>query len=427
MKKNLVVQILIAFVVGLAVGFLLWAIKGTNENVLGWYVTIVKPFGDVLVAMLKMIVVPVIFLSLIAGAASLPLKEFGKVGVTVLIWYLVTSLFAALVGTGLALSINPAGGGTASQWANFIGESVQQAYSPTNRGFADIILSMFENPFQALANGNFLGIIVFAIAFGIGLKVVQARNEKMKKGATVILDFVNTANETVFTMVDWILMYSPIGVFALTSVNFATYGSLLVGPYIKLTLGVVIGILCMIFVVYPIMLFIATKKNPFKVMVSIREPMLTAFVTRSSSATLPITLKTAQEKLGINDALASFSLPLGSTINMDGVCVHLPMFAILAANIFGVQLGFGDLAVLVLTTVLASIGAGGVPGGSLMLLFIILQNMNLNEMQISTIVGIAMGINPILDMFETMNNVTGDLVCTYAVGKMHDMVDEEKV
>ena len=226
-------------------------------------------------------------------------------------------------------------------------------------------------------------------------------------------------------MVDWILAYSPIGVFCLTSVNFAQYGSKLFGPYIMLTLGVVIGIIAMVFIVYPIMIAVSTRKNPIKIMMQIREPMLTAFVTRSSAASLPVSLRTAKENLHISDNLSSFALPLGSTVNMDGVCVHLPMFAVLAANMFGADIGFTALLVLVITTVLASVGAGGVPGGSLMLLFIILQNMNLDPGKIAIIVGLALGINPILDMFETMNNVAGDLVCTYCVADMSDMIEKD--
>ena len=149
-----------------------------------------------------------------------------------------------------------------------------------------------------------------------------------------------------------------------------------------------------------------------------------AFITRSSAATLPVSIKTAQEELKVHSELAGFSLPLGATINMDGVCVHLPMFAVLAANMFGLQLTLSGLLILVITTVLASIGAGGVPGGSLMLLFIILETMGLTGEQVSIVVALALGINPILDMFETMNNVTGDLVCTFAVAHNEGLVDE---
>ena len=132
----------------------------------------------------------------------------------------------------------------------------------------------------------------------------------------------------------------------------------------------------------------------------------------------------SEQNLGINRELASFSLPLGATINMDGVCIHLPMFAILAANMFGISLGFGDLVLMTVTTVLAAVGTGGVPGGSLMLLFIILGAIGLDASQIAVIVALAIGINPILDMFETMANVTGDILCTYSVASLEGLVEE---
>ncbi len=234
---------------------------------------------------------------------------------------------------------------------------------------------------------------------------------------------LEAGRDAMFKLVDWVLEYSPIGVFALTIVNFGLYGPSIVGPYVSVTLGVILGILAMIFVVYSVLLWAVTRRNPVDALKQVREPMLMAFITRSSAATLPVSIKTAQEKLRIHNELASFSLPLGATINMDGVCVHLPMFAILAANMFGIELTLGSLVVLVLTTVLASIGAGGVPGGSLMLLFIILDNMGLRPEQVAVIVALALGINPILDMFETMNNVTGDLVCSCAVATDQGLVD----
>lgn len=421
MNKKLIWMIFLAFLVGLVVGIVLWKMDAG----VAYYVTYASPFGDILVAMLKMIVIPVILLSLISGAASLPTKEFGKIGVKVLVWYFVTSLFAAVVGSFLAVQFNPGAGASKDAWEGM--RQGVQSVSPSGGGsLAQVFLGMFQNPFQSLAQGNFLAIIVFAIGFGIALKIVSENgNDKIKEGASLFLKVVETCKEAVFKIVDWILAYSPIGVFFLTSCNFAQYGTHLVGPYVSLTLGVVIGILAMVFVVYPLMILIAVKKNPISVMLKMQDPMLTAFVTRSSAAALPVSLRVANETLHIDENLSSFSLPLGSTVNMDGVCVHLPMFAVLAANLFNVPLTFTSLFILVITTVLVSVGAGGVPGGSLMLLFIILQNMNLDPAQIAIIVGLALGINPILDMFETMNNVTGDLVCTYCVAEMSGMVEEE--
>lgn len=424
MKKNLVKKIFIAFVLGLVLGLILWLTKVPIEG----YVKCVSPFGQILVSMLKMIVIPVILLSLISGAASIPTKEFGKIGIKIIIWYLLTSLFAAVLGSTLALGFNPGGSESQAAWQSLIAMEDATKITPTGSGsLADILIGMFQNPFQALAEGNFLAIIVFAIAFGLGLKFISEDGSKnIKSNVDSLLGIVEAAKEAIFKIVDWILAYSPIGVFALTSVNFAQFGSSLFGPYVKLALGVITGIIIMIFGIYPLLMFVTLRENPFKVIAKLKEPMLTAFVTRSSAASLPVSLRVATENLKVSENISSFALPLGSTINMDGVCIHLPMFAILSANMFGADMGFATLAVLVITTVLASVGAGGVPGGSLMLLFIILQNMGLTQGQIALIVGLALGINPILDMFETMNNVTGDLVCTYSVAKMSNLVDEEE-
>ncbi len=420
MNKKLIWMILGAFILGLGVGIMLWKL----DTGVGYYVTYVSPFGDVLVAMLKMIVIPVILLSLISGAASLPTKEFGKIGVKVLVWYFVTSLFAAIVGSALAVWFNPGSGASKDAWA-LMQQGAQTVDATGANSLVQVFLGMFQNPFASLASGNFLAIIVFSIGFGIALKIVsETGTQNIREGAFTFLSIIETCKEAVFKIVDWILAYSPIGVFCLTSVNFAQYGTHLVGPYVSLTLGVVIGILSMVFVVYPLMILVSVRKNPISILVKMQDPMLTSFVTRSSAAALPVSLRVAKEELHIDEKLSSFSLPLGSTVNMDGVCVHLPMFAVLAANLFGMPISFTALFILVVTTVLVSVGAGGVPGGSLMLLFIILQNMNLGTDQIAIIVGLALGINPILDMFETMNNVTGDLVCTYCVAKMSDMVEE---
>ena len=408
MNKKLIWMILGAFILGLGVGIMLWKL----DTGVGYYVTYVSPFGDVLVAMLKMIVIPVILLSLISGAASLPTKEFGKIGVKVLVWYFVTSLFAAIVGSALAVWFNPGSGASKDAWA-LMQQGAQTVDAQGANSLVQVFLGMFQNPFASLASGNFLAIIVFSIGFGIALKIVsETGTQNIREGAFTFLSIIETCKEAVFKIVDWILAYSPIGVFCLTSVNFAQYGTHLVGPYVSLTLGVVIGILSMVFVVYPLMILVSVRKNPISILVKMQDPMLTSFVTRSSAAALPVSLRVAKEELHIDEKLSSFSLPLGSTVNMDGVCVHLPMFAVLAANLFGVPISFTALFILVVTTVLVSVGAGGVPGGSLMLLFIILQNMNLGTDQIAIIVGLALGINPILDMFETMNTGTGDLVGT---------------
>lgn len=432
LRTSLIVRILAGFLIGSMIGVLFWALSRSTElTVSETAIGTIAPFGQVFVHMLRMIVVPIIFFSLVVGASSLPIRKFGRIGVKTIGWYLLTSLLAAALGTVLALVLDPGAGTELDAWRLLAGlqttEAAEIAEDVIDQGvLSQILLNLFRNPFEALAEGNFLPIIVFAILFGLAIRVsIEAGDALRVKRLESLVDLLEACRDAMFKLVDWILEYSPIGVLALSIVNFGLYGPSIVGPYVSVTLGVVCGIAAMVFVVYPLLLWAVTRQNPINVLRRIKEPMIMAFITRSSAATLPVSIKTAEGELGIHNELASFSLPLGATINMDGVCVHLPMFAVLAANLFDVPLTLGTLVVLVMTTVLSSIGAGGVPGGSLMLLFIILESMGLGAEQVAVIVALALGINPILDMFETMNNVTGDLVCSYAVAGNESLIQPD--
>lgn len=433
-KTSLMLRIIVCFIGGSLIGALLWYLsKGgaltTGQTAAEKVIPYVSPLGQVFVHMLKMIVVPIIFFSLVAGASSLPIRRFGRIGLRVILWYLFCSFVAAILGTSLALAIDPGAGSNLIAWQKLVNvtgaKADELAREATAEGpLSQLLLNLFRNPFEALATGNFLPIIVFAIMLGLAIRVlIEAGGEQRVARLETLSGLVEACRDAMFKLVDWVLEYSPIGVLALTIVNFGLYGPSIVGPYVSVTIGVVCGIIVMVFVVYPALLWIVTRQNPLAVLKRIKEPMIMAFITRSSAATLPVSIKTAEEELKIRNELASFSLPLGATINMDGVCVHLPMFAVLAANMFGIKLTLGSLVILVITTVLSSIGAGGVPGGSLMLLFIILETMGLSGQQVAVIVALALGINPILDMFETMNNITGDLVCSYAVAAKEGLID----
>lgn len=420
-------KLLISFVLGVIAGGVFWWYGATTGNFLiepiAPYLT---PFGTVLVNMLKMVVVPVVFFSLIYGAASLPISKLGRVGGKVIGWYLLTSLLAACVGLVVALIMRP-GAGTQLEWQKLIdafGTQVSTlAQTATTGGdIVSVLTGMFSNPFEALANMNFLPMIVFAILFGISISLLSENEET--KGVRRLAELSNSIVKVMFRMIDWVLQYAPIGVFALTMVNFGLYGPSIAGPYIRVIIGVVGSILIMMFMVYSLLNYIFTRTSPFKFFAAIKDAMVTSFATRSSAATLPVTMEVARKNLGIKEELVSFSLPLGATINMDGVCVHLPMFAILAVELFGLELTAGEMFVMIITTVLASIGAGGVPSGSLMILFVILGPLGLTAEQIAIIVFLALAINPITDMFETMNNVTGDLTCTNIVARTEDMLEE---
>lgn len=391
----------------------MWAYGSLTGNLIAEPIApYLTPFGSILVNMLKMVVVPVVFFSLLYGSASLPIKKLGRVGGKTIGWYMLTSVIAACLGLLFALLIRP-GAGAALEWQKLIDAFGAQATELAGSAAAggsiiDVLIGMFANPFEALAAMNFLPIIVFAMLFGIAMSLLEDR-EDLNEAIGLIKRISNAITNVMFKIIEWVLQYAPIGIFALTVVNFGLYGPSIVGPYVRIVGGVVVGILFMMFCVYSLLNYLFTRMSPLKFFSAIKDALLTSFTTRSSAATLPVSMGVARKNLKIKEELASFSLPLGATINMDGVCIHLPLFAVLASEIFGLELGAPQIALMVFTTVLASIGAGGVPGGSLMLLFVILGPLGLTADQIGIVVALALAINPITDMFKTMNNITGDL------------------
>ena len=421
-KKALLFRILAGFLGGslLGLGLSKWCSAVTISRIMPF----VEPFGDILVSMLKMVVYPIILFSLIYGAASIPLKKSGRVGGFVMLWYFATSLFATVFGVALAWMMNPKVGGAENLASDYMEGAKKITSSGAANSFGDFIVGIFQNPFAALAEGQFLPIIVFAIAFGLAARCIMDASDERAAPVRAMIAAVDGAQHAMFRLIDWVMLYFPIGVFALSFANFARNGTLLFGPYLRIALCVIVGVTAMMFVIYPLAILLFCRENPLKAFRKIRPAMLTAFVTRSSAATLPVSFR-SMDDLGVSRSLSSFSLPMGATVNMDGVCVHLPVFVILAANIFGYDLSFIQIAMLCLSIMFASVGAGGIPGGSVFLLFMVLEGMGLQPDQVSLIVALALGINPILDMFETSCNVTGDNVCTYIVAKKNGMAGGE--
>jgi Na+/H+-dicarboxylate symporter len=420
-KKSLILRILVGFVAGTLLGLALceWCTPETRARVL----PVIDPFGSVLVAMLKMVVYPIILFSLICGAASMPLRQSGRVGAMVMGWYFATSLFATLFGVALAYLMNPSIAGGESVAAGYLdgAKAITGDAAGAGGAFSTFLVGLFQNPFAALASGQFLPIIVFAVAFGLAARCLMDENSPAAASVRALIGVLDGAQHAVFRLIDWVMLYFPIGVFALSAANFARNGTLLFGPYLRITVCVAVGVLAMMFIVYPVAVVVFCRENPLRVLRRIRPAMLTAFVTRSSAATLPVSFR-AMDALGVSRSLSSFSLPMGATVNMDGVCVHLPVFVILAVNLFGRELGVAQVATLCLSIMFASIGTGGIPGGSVFLLFMVLESMGLAPDQVSLVVALALGINPILDMFETSCNVTGDNVCTYIVARKNGMI-----
>lgn len=418
---SLVYRLLISFVLGGFIGICCYTWLSPEH--LKIVLKVAKPFGAVLTSLLKMIVVPIIFFSLVVGASTLTLKKSGKLGGSVMLWYFASSLFATVFGIVMAYALNPSlDKDVATQAeAGQVEIANKMLHDISGDKITEFIMSMFVNPFQALATNNFLAIVLFAIMFGLATRVLLDNEQldlKIRNSVESMVNLFDAMQNVSFKMIEWIMEYFPIGVLALTLSCFAENGPMLFGTYLSIASCVIIGVIAMIIFIYPLAILIFCRENPYKIMNSIKSPIITAFVTRSSMATLPVSMKNA-EKLKIDSKLFSFSLPLGATINMDGVCVHLPVFAILATNMYGMTLSFSQLIVLVISVVFVSVGVGGIPGGSLLLLFMVLENLGLSTEQSASIVALALGINPLLDMFETACNVAGDNVCTYIIAKKH--------
>lgn len=419
-KSNLLARILIGLVLGAILGI-----------VLGFFPDSVKPFvdgskffGDLFIRLLKMIVVPVILFSLIAGAASIAPSRLGKVGVKIMAYYLLTSAFAVILGLIFANILQPGAGFNVVGAEGVAGKA---AAAPT---MSQIFLNIVPtNPIDSLAKGDVLPIIFFAVVFGLGLSYVKdATNKTLAKAGDLLLDVTNASAETMYKIVGGIMQYAPIGVFVLIAQVFAQQGPKAIGPLLIVTITVYIGLIVHLVGVYGGLLSI-WKLGFLKFLKGANEAMITAFVTRSSSGTLPITMRCAEENLGIPRTMSSFTLPLGATINMDGTAIYLGVCAMFIGNAIGQPLTFNQQMTVVITATLASIGTAGVPGAGAIMLLMVLESIGLKVTEGSAVAAayaMILGIDALLDMGRTCLNVTGDIAGTAIVAKSEKELDLAK-
>ena len=385
-------KVLIGFVLGAVVGLLV-----------GPPIQVVQPLGTLFLRLLQMLVMPLVFFTLIQGAASIRPSRLGRAGIKILLYYLLTSLVAVTLGVLLALAVQPGLG---------LSMPEQGAEPRMPPPLSQVLLNIVPtNPFAALAQGDVLAVIFFALVVGIALGVLRHSGDAEKgRLSEAILGVVRGLNEVTFLLVRGVLEYAPVGVFALIAVTLGRTGLAALVPLAKLT-GVVYGGIALQIGLYVLLLalFGVSQRRFWSVA---QDPMLMAFVTRSSNGTLPVTMQAA-ERLGIKESLYGFSLPLGATINMDGTALYIGASVVFVANVAGVDLTLAQLLGVILTGVLASIGTAGVPGAGLIMLSLAITQAGLPMAP----VGLVAGIDAILDMIRTMCNVTGDLVGTQIVAR----------
>jgi proton glutamate symport protein len=354
-------------------------------------------------------VIPLVVASLMIGVASLgDIRKLGRIGGKTLAYYFTTTAIAITIGLSLALLIKPGSRMNPESrdalGAEFATEAASRLQLAEDRpGVWEVLLQMIpNNPVAAAAQGNLLPLIVFVIIFAAATSLL----EPVRRDA--ILNFAAGVNDASMIVIDWIMKVAPYAVFALIASVISRFGLDVLQSLAIYTLVVAAGLLLHAFGTYGTMVALLAKLNPLEFFRRIRKVPLIAFSTSSSNATLPVTIETAEEELGVSNSVASFVLPLGATINMDGTALYQGVATVFIAQVYGIELGLAALLTIVLTATLASIGAAGVPSAGIITLILVLQSVGLAT-QAAAGIALILGVDRILDMLRTAVNVTGDL------------------
>ncbi len=381
--------------------------------VVGEAAVYLKPIGDAFVAAIRMLVVPLIFTTLVSGVTAMgEPARLGSIGVRAIGLYLVTTLLAVSIGLGFGALLEPGAGADFSD----VAPSPIAADAP---GLVERLVNIIPtNPVDALASGDVLSIIFFAILFGVGILVLGERGRP-------IGSVIESGAEVMFQITHWVMEAAPFGVFALIAWVAGTKGIATFQSILTLTVAVYAGCLLHVGLVYGLLIRGVLGLPAVRFFRGIFDAQAVAYSTSSSSATLPVTISCAQENLGIRPAVASSVLPLGATINMDGTSLYLGILALFAAQAFGLSLEAADYAMVALTATLASVGAAGIPSASLLLLATVLSVFGATPEQTALMVGFILPFDRVLDMMRTFTNVTGDAAVATAVAKWEGELDEE--
>lgn len=394
-------QIFIALVAGLVVGVLL-NMAGMPE-----VATSIKPIGDLFIRGIKMLIVPLVFVSLVTGVSSLnDISTMGRLSVKTVALYLITTAVAIVIGLILAVIFQPGSG-----VAMVTNETVQVREAPP---LIDILLNLVPtNPFEAFVEENVLQIIVFAIFFGVSIALVGEKGRPVR-------EFFESAAEVIYRLTAIIIAFAPYGVFALIAWVAGSYGLELLAPLAKVILLVYIGCIIHAIIVYGGLLKGLARLSPIRFFQGVMEPAMVAFTSTSSAGTLPVSIMATEKNLGVNRRISSFVLPLGATINMDGTALYQGICAVFIAQVYGIDLGMPQYLIIVLTATLGSLGTAGVPGAGLIMLSLVLTSVGLPLEGVAIIAG----IDRILDMARTAVNVVGDCAVASIVARSEDELDE---
>ena len=400
-KLSFTQKILAAMLFGAILGIILNNI-GIYNSLINQYLSngVFEVVGKLFVNSLKMLVVPLVFCSITVGITSLGnLSLMGRVGLKAIIIYLLTTAFAITLALIFAIAIEPGQGYEIDSSVQF---SAKEAPS-----LSSVLISIVpSNPILAMADGEMLQIILFAIILGIAITITGNKAESFKKG-------IVSLNEIMMSMVTIVMKFAPLGVFCLIAKTFATQGIDMIIPLASYFFTVTIVLILHVLLTYSAFLKFVGKVSPFLFLKKMRTAIVFAFSTASSNATIPVTLNTVEKRLGVDKSVASFTVPLGATINMDGTAIMQGVATVFIASVYMVDLTIGDYLTVILTATLASIGTAGVPGVGLIMLTMVLTQVGLPVEGVALIIG----IDRLLDMMRTAVNITGDSMVSLITSK----------
>ena len=403
MAGKLKISLAWQMMIGLALGVIVGAVVDSQ-----FAQTYLQPLGTLFIRLIRMVVVPLVIATIIAGAAGISdTSKLGRVAGKVLVVYAVTTAIAVAIGLLFANLIQP-GLGLDLSTDGLVTKAVK---APS---LTDTLLNIVPiNPMEAMAKGSMLQIIFFAVIFGFGLASLGERGKP-------VLRFFEIVGDVMIRVTGYVMMYAPIGVFGLIAFTVAKHGLAVLLPLFSLIFTSFIATVVLVFLVLIPIVAIIGKTNPVKFLKGIFEPWLVAFTTCSSAAALPANLAAAR-RLGATKSIASFSIPLGNTINMNGTAVYMGVCAIFAAEVFGIHLTFTDQLTVVLMGVLAAIGTAGVPGAGLIMTTVVFTQVGIPLEAVALIAG----IDRILDMIRTSINVVGDVASAVVVTSLEGDLNTE--
>ncbi len=406
-RLSLTVRILIGMGGGFAAGVLLNLFGNTfiEEYVVEGVFHI---GGSIFLASLKLLVVPLVFVSLVCGTAALDdITKLGRIGGRTLALYLSTTAIAISLALLATIVVRPGDGFDLQTDASFVAQPAPS--------LADTLINLFpSNPIRAMAEGNMLQIIVFSVLFGLAVTMAGSPGKR-------VLAVFNDLNGVILRLVMLLMAIAPYGVFCLIAKVFALQGFAAILPLARYFFVVLAVLIVHALLTYPGMLRFLAGLSPVAFFRKMRDPLVLAFSTASSNATLPVTLENAERRLGVHNSIASFTIPLGATINMDGTAIMQGVATGFIAQAYGIDIGATGYLMVVLTATLASIGTAGVPGVGLIMLAMVLRQVNLPVEGI----GLIIGVDRLLDMVRTAVNVTGDCAVTCIVAKSEGRLSQE--